>query len=176
MVGEIRDRETAEIAVQSALTGHLVLTTVHANNVFDVFSRFTHMGIDAYALTSALNGIWAQRLVRLVCPQCAIKYRPSALDLEIHGLTPEETSDYRFMTGKGCGECRGSGYRGRKAIAEILSLNDRLREMVATRQPVAVIKEEARRNGTRYLRESALELVARGETTLEEIGRVTLSA
>lgn len=176
MVGEIRDRETAEIAVQSALTGHLVLTTVHANNVFDVFSRFTHMGIDAYALTSALNGIWAQRLVRLACPQCAIKYRPSALDLEIHGLTPEETSDYRFMTGKGCGECRGSGYRGRKAIAEILSLNDRLREMVATRQPVAVIKEEARRNGTRYLRESALELVARGETTLEEIGRVTLSA
>lgn len=176
MVGEIRDRETAEIAVQSALTGHLVLTTVHANNVFDVFSRFTHMGIDAYALTSALNGIWAQRLVRLVCPKCATEYRPSEQDLEIHGLTLEETSDYRFMTGKGCGECRGSGYRGRKAIAEILSLNDRLREMVATRQPVTVIKEEARRNGTRYLRESALELVAQGETTLEEIGRVTLSA
>lgn len=176
MVGEIRDRETAEIAVQSALTGHLVLTTVHANNVFDVFSRFTHMGIDAYALTSALNGIWAQRLVRLVCPKCATEYRPSAQDLEIHGLTPEETSGYRFMTGKGCGECRGSGYRGRKAIAEILTLNDRLREMVATRQPVTVIKEEARRNGTRYLRESALELVAQGETTLEEIGRVTLSA
>lgn len=176
MVGEIRDRETAEIAVQSALTGHLVLTTVHANNVFDVFSRFTHLGIDPYALTAALNGIWAQRLVRLVCPHCAREYRPSARELEIHGLAETDTSTYQFKTGSGCSECRGSGYRGRKAIAEILSLNDRLREMVATRQPVTAIKEEARKGGTRYLRESALALVAQGDTTLEEIGRVTLSA
>jgi len=176
MVGEIRDRETAEIAVQSALTGHLVLTTVHANNVFDVFSRFMHLGIDPYALTAALNGIWAQRLIRLVCPHCASDHMPTAQELALHGLTAGEASAYRFRVSNGCGECRGSGYRGRKAIAEILSLNDRLREMIATRQPVTVIKEEARKNGTRYLRESALSLVAKGETTLEEIGRVTLSA
>jgi general secretion pathway protein E len=176
MVGEIRDRETAEIAVQSALTGHLVLTTVHANNVFDVFSRFTHLGIDPYALTAALNGIWAQRLVRLVCPHCAIEHQPTAEELANHRLSLAETTDFRFRIGRGCSECRGSGYRGRKAIAEILSLNDRLREMVATRQAVTAIKDEARKNGTRYLRESALTLVAQGETTLEEIGRVTLSA
>ncbi len=176
MVGEIRDRETAEIAVQSALTGHLVLTTVHANNVFDVFSRFTHLGIDPYALTAALNGIWAQRLIRLICPHCARDHQPTTKELSIHKLTAADTSGYRFRLGIGCSECRGSGYRGRKAIAEILSLNDRLRELVATRQSVTVIKEEARKNGTRYLRESALDLVAQGETTLEEIGRVTLSA
>ena len=175
MVGEIRDRETAEIAVQSALTGHLVLTTVHANNVFDVFSRFMHMGIDAYALTSALNGIWAQRLVRLVCPVCAGAYQPEPGELAGCGLTQENSHDYRFRRGKGCGACRGSGYRGRRAIAEILTLNDRLRELIATRQPVALIKEEARNSGTRYLRESALALVAAGETTLEEVARVTLS-
>jgi general secretion pathway protein E len=176
MVGEIRDRETAEIAVQSALTGHLVLTTVHANNVFDVFSRFTHMSIDPYALTSALNGIWAQRLVRLVCPHCAVAERPDANELALYRLLPEEIGDYRFRRGTGCSNCRGSGYRGRKAIAEILTLTDRLREMIATRQPVTAIKEEARRGGTRYLRESALALARTGETTLEEVARVTLSA
>ena len=176
MVGEIRDRETAEIAVQSALTGHLVLTTIHANNVFDVFSRFMHLDIDPYALTAALNGIWAQRLIRLVCPHCARESEPSPRELEIHGLTAKETAEYRFRVGCGCAECRGSGYRGRKAIAEILALNDRLREMVAAHEPVTQIKEEARKGGTRYLRESALALVAQGETTLEEIGRVTLSA
>lgn len=176
MVGEIRDRETAEIAVQSALTGHLVLTTVHANNVFDVFSRFTHMGIDPYALTSALNGIWAQRLVRVICRNCAEPYRPSAETLTSHGLDVAETTDFQFRNGRGCGECRGSGYKGRKAIAEILSLNDRLREMIASKQPVSQIKEEARRSGTRYLREAAIDMVRLGETTLDEVGRVTLSA
>jgi len=176
MVGEIRDRETAEIAVQSALTGHLVLTTVHANNVFDVFSRFTHMGIDPYALTSALNGIWAQRLVRVICRNCAEPWLPSAETLAAHGLDSAECMDFQFRRGRGCGECRGSGYKGRKAIAEILSLNDRLREMIASKQPVSQIKEEARRSGTRYLREAAIDLVRLGETTLEEVGRVTLSA
>lgn len=176
MVGEIRDRETAEIAVQSALTGHLVLTTVHANNVFDVFSRFTHMGIDPYALTSALNGIWAQRLVRLTCPRCAIDQALSADECVAHGLLPEEVRDFRLRVGQGCSECRGTGYRGRKAIAEILTLNDSLREMIATRQPVTAIKEAARAGGTRYLRESALALARAGETTLEEVARVTLSA
>ncbi len=176
MVGEIRDRETAEIAVQSALTGHLVLTTVHANNVFDVFSRFSHMGIDPYALTAALNGIWAQRLVRLVCPQCAIERHPDAHDRDKLGLSLKDLGDYPFKIGTGCAHCRGSGYRGRKAIAEILTLNDHLREMIAMRQPVTAIKDEARRTGTRYLRESALSLARGGETSLEEVARVTLSA
>jgi general secretion pathway protein E len=175
MVGEIRDHETAEIAIQSALTGHLVLTTVHANNVFDVFNRFIHLGIDAYALTAALNGIWAQRLIRLVCPHCSREHRPSLQELELHGLAGGELADDCFRVGSGCAECRGSGYRGRKAIAEILALDDRLREMVAAREAVTKIKEEARKRGTRYLRESALALVAKGETTLEELGRVTLS-
>jgi general secretion pathway protein E len=176
MVGEIRDKETAEIAVQSALTGHLVLSTVHANNVFDVFNRFTHLGIDVYALTAALNGIWAQRLIRLVCPHCSREHTPSQQELKVFGLTPSETASYRFRIGHGCAECRGSGYRGRKAVAEILVLNDRLREMVSTHEPVSRIKEEAHMSGTRFLRESALALVARGESTLEELGRVTLSA
>lgn len=176
MVGEIRDRETAEIAVQSALTGHLVLTTVHANNVFDVFGRFTHMGIDPYAFVSALNGIWAQRLIRLSCPQCAKDYVPGAEDLKRANLTREETAGYRFRQGKGCGDCRGTGYKGRRAIAEILILNDEIREMIIEKRPLRYIKEAARLNGTRTLREAALALVKQGETTLDEIKRVTLHA
>jgi len=176
MVGEIRDRETAEIAVQSALTGHLVLTTVHANNVFDVFGRFTHMGIDPYAFVSALNGIWAQRLVRLNCPHCAVPHRPSDSELARIGLRREDAADYQFKKGNGCGDCRGTGYKGRKAIAEILTLNDEIREMVIEKRPIRQVKEAARLNGTRTLREAALELVRRGETTLDEIKRVTLHA
>ena len=176
MVGEIRDRETAEIAVQSALTGHLVLTTVHANNVFDVFGRFTHMGIDPYAFVSALNGIWAQRLVRLNCPHCATAYTPTEADLARVHLHALAVTDYEFKQGSGCGDCRGTGYKGRRAIAEILSLTDEIREMVVEKKPIRMIKEAARKNGTRSLREAALELVKRGETTLAEIKRVTLHA
>ncbi|HEU4373448.1 MAG TPA: GspE/PulE family protein, partial [Telluria sp.] len=121
MVGEIRDRETAEIAVQSALTGHLVLTTVHANNVFDVFGRFTHMGIDPYAFVSALNGIWAQRLVRMNCPHCALAYRPDDAELAAVNLERVDVHDWLFKQGKGCGDCRGTGYKGRRSIAEILT-------------------------------------------------------
>jgi general secretion pathway protein E len=176
MVGEIRDRETAEIAVQSALTGHLVLTTVHANNVFDVFGRFTHMGIDPYAFVSALNGIWAQRLVRQNCIHCAVPYHPTPGELARVHLAPEGVRDFRFMHGKGCGDCRGTGYKGRKAIAEILTLTDEIREMIVEKQPIRRIKDAARANGTRSLRDAALELVRRGETTLDEIKRVTLHA
>ncbi|WP_423828241.1 GspE/PulE family protein [Solimicrobium silvestre] len=176
MVGEIRDKETAEIAVQSALTGHLVLTTVHANNVFDVFGRFTHMGIDPYAFVSALNGIWAQRLIRLNCPHCATSYIPTELELERVHLQRDECHDYVFKQGKGCGDCRGTGYKGRRAIAEILTLTDEIREMVIEKRPIRQIKEAARKNGTRSLREAALELVKRSETTLSEIKRVTLHA
>jgi general secretion pathway protein E len=174
MVGEIRDRETAEIAVQSALTGHLVLTTVHANNVYDVFGRFTHMGIDPYAFVSALNGIWAQRLVRLNCARCAAPHEPDDAELARVFLARADVAGYAFMQGKGCGDCRGTGYSKRRAIAEILILNDELRELIIDKRPIRQIKEAARRNGSRSLREAALALVSRGETTLEEIKRVTL--
>jgi len=176
MVGEIRDKDTAEIAVQSALTGHLVLTTVHANNVFDVFGRFTHMGIDPYAFVSALNGIWAQRLIRLNCQHCAKIYIPSDLELERIHLLRANCHDYIFKQGDGCGDCRGTGYKGRRAIAEILTLTDEIREMVIEKRPIRQIKEAAHKNGTRSLREAGLELVKRGETTLSEIKRVTLHA
>lgn len=176
MVGEIRDRETAEIAVQSALTGHLVLTTVHANNVFDVFGRFSHMGIDPYAFVSALNGIWAQRLVRINCPHCAQAYSPSARELDRVNLSSDDVSEFQFKKGEGCGDCRGTGYKGRRSIAEILILNDEIRELIIEKRPIRQIKEAARLNGTRTLRDAALDLVKRGETTLEEIKRVTLHA
>ncbi|MES2324827.1 MAG: GspE/PulE family protein, partial [Pseudomonadota bacterium] len=176
MVGEIRDRETAEIAVQSALTGHLVLTTVHANNVFDVFGRFTHMGIDPYAFVSALNGIWAQRLIRTNCPHCAVAHTPSDAELATAKLEHAEVAHYRFMQGKGCGDCRGTGYKGRRAIAEILTLNDEIRELIVEKRPIRQIKAAAYANGTRSLRLAALELVKAGQTTLAEIKRVTLNA
>ncbi len=176
MVGEIRDRETAEIAVQSALTGHLVLTTVHANNVFDVFGRFTHMGIDPYAFVSALNGIWAQRLIRLNCPHCAAPYTPNDAELARVHLHRSAVAGYTFKQGGGCGDCRGTGYKGRRAIAEILTLTDEIREMVVEKRPIRHIKEAARKNGTRSLREAALDLVKSGDTTLAEIKRVTLHA
>ena len=175
MVGEIRDRETAEIAVQSALTGHLVLTTVHANNVFDVFGRFTHMGLDPYTLVSALNGIWAQRLVRVNCTHCRQPYQPEAQEFEKLGLDPTQWADVKFMKGAGCGDCRGTGFRGRRAIAEFLLLDDELREMIIQRLPVRQIKEAARQRGTRTLLEAALDLVRAGYTTLEEVRRVTLA-
>jgi general secretion pathway protein E len=176
MVGEIRDRETAEIAVQSALTGHLVLTTVHANNVFDVFGRFTHMGIDPYAFVSALNGIWAQRLVRINCPHCAVEVTPSDEELDSVGLSRADVYEYRFKEGKGCGDCRGTGYKGRRSIAEILTLNDEIRELIVEKRPIRQIKAAAYANGTRSLRHAALEVVRRGDTTLAEIKRVTLHA
>ncbi len=176
MVGEIRDRETAEIAVQSALTGHLVLTTVHANNVFDVFGRFTHMGIDPYAFVSALNGIWAQRLVRINCPHCAVEVTPSDEELASVGLARADVYEYDFKEGKGCGDCRGTGFKGRRSIAEILTLNDEIRELIVEKKPIRQIKAAAYANGTRSLRHAALELVRRGGTTLAEIKRVTLHA
>jgi len=149
MVGEIRDPETAEIAIQSALTGHLVYTTVHANNAFDVLGRFMHMGVDPYNLVSALNAVLAQRLVRIYCQRCR---------------------------SRGCNECRGSGFKGRKAIGELLVLNDELRELIIARAPARKLKEAARAAGTASLREAAQRLVDNGETSLEEINRVTFVA
>jgi general secretion pathway protein E len=178
MIGEIRDAETAEIAVQSALTGHLVLSTVHANHVFDVFSRFAHLGIDPYALTAALNGVWAQRLLRTVCPHCAEQVVPTSRALAALRLPPEAAHPEMgsFRRGRGCSECRGTGYRGRRAVAEILALDDRLRTLIAQRAPLAEIKAEAQRQGLRSLRDAALQLARDGQTTLEEVARVTLQA
>jgi len=176
MVGEIRDPETANIAVQSALTGHLVFTTVHANNVFDVIGRFMHMNVDLYSFVSALNAILAQRLVRLVCPHCAEDVKPDVALLRESGLDAAAVRDYRFRVGRGCRECRGAGFKGRKAIAELLILNDDLRELIAQRAPVRSIREAARANGTRFLREAAFEAVKNGETSLQEINRVTFVA
>lgn len=169
MVGEIRDSETAQIAVQSALTGHLVLTTVHANNVFDVIGRFLNMGVDAYSFVSALNIVVAQRLLRVLCKQCAVampvdemrKYRLSELP-----------AGARLLKAKGCGACRGTGYKGRHAVAEILLLDDELRELIASRAPIRQIKEAAVRKGTHFLHDAALHMAFAGNTSLEEVQRV----
>ena len=176
MVGEIRDAETAQIAVQSALTGHLVFTTVHANNVFDVIGRFMHMGVDPYSFVSALNGILAQRLVRVNCSHCAEPVTPTPQLLAESGLTPQAVAGYDFRAGKGCGHCRGSGFKGRRAIPEMMVLNDEIRELISTRAPIRQVKEAAARAGVRTLRDSALDLVRQGVTTLEEVNRVTFVA
>jgi len=176
MVGEIRDPETAQIAIQAALTGHLVFTTVHANNVFDVLGRFTHMAVDPYSFASALNGVVAQRLVRLNCTHCAAAHKPSAEELEASGLARDAVTGWKFRTGRGCGQCRGTGYRGRRAIAETMLLDDGLREMIVARAPIRQLKDAARANGTRFLREAAVDLVRAGVTDLKEINRVTFVA
>jgi general secretion pathway protein E len=176
MVGEIRDPETAQIAIQSALTGHLVFTTVHANNVFDVLGRFAHMQVDTYAFVSALNGIMAQRLVRVVCERCAAPDHPSAEAIRRSGLVPEVVDGWTFRAGRGCANCRGTGYRGRRAIGEILTLDDELREAIVARAPARRLKEMAIAGGSKLLRTAALELVEQGVTTLEEADRVTALA
>lgn len=176
LVGEIRDPDTAQIAVQSALTGHLVFTTVHANNVFDVIGRFMHMGVDTYSFVSALNGILAQRLVRVVCSHCAAPHTPDEELLQESGIPIADAVQYQFVEGLGCGHCRGTGYKGRKAIAEFLHLNDEIRQLIVAREPIQVIKAAACRHGTQLLREAALELVKSGETSLEEVNRVTFVA
>jgi general secretion pathway protein E len=160
--------------VQAALTGHQVFTTVHANNVFDVIGRFTNMGVDSYSFVSALNGVVAQRLVRQCCPDCTVDDTPSADMLLRSALSRDAVGEYRFRRGLGCALCRGSGYRGRRAISEALRMNDELRELLSERAPLSRIKSAALRYGMQTLRQAAVALVARGETTLEEINRVTI--
>jgi type IV pilus assembly protein PilB len=173
MVGEIRDTETAQIAIQSALTGHLVFTTVHANNVVDVLGRFLNMGVEPYNFVSALNCILAQRLVRLICNSCREVVHYPADVLEASGLDPEQWSKVSFYEGQGCIECAGTGFRGRSAIHELLDLSDRIREMILARKPTSEIRRAAREEGMRFLRESALDKVRTGMTTLKEINKVT---
>jgi type IV pilus assembly protein PilB len=173
MVGEIRDEETAQIAIQSALTGHLVFTTVHANNVTDVIGRFINMGVEPYNFVSALNCILAQRLVRVVCPHCTrpVRYPPDVL--KSSGLNPVEWANVQFSEGAGCLECSGTGYRGRTAISELLDLSDRIREMIVARRPTSEIKRAAREEGMTFLRDSGMAKVRAGITTLKEINKVT---
>ena len=175
MVGEIRDSETAQIAIQSALTGHLVLTTVHANNVFDVIGRFASMGIDAYNFLAALNCVLAQRLVRMVCQSCRVPVPLDKTLAEESGLDYEEYKDAHFHQGRGCQECHGTGYRGRKCITEFLDLTDEIKEMILSERPLSEIRYRAVTGGMITLRQSALRKVLDGGTTLREINRVTFS-
>jgi type IV pilus assembly protein PilB len=173
MVGEIRDADTAQIAIQSALTGHLVFTTVHANNVVDVLGRFLNMGVEAYNFVSALNCILAQRLVRIVCEHCAVKVRYPVELLEESRLDPDKWRNFDFTEGHGCIECAGTGFRGRTAIHELLDMTDRIRELILAKKPSSEISRAAREEGMTTLRESAVERVRDGITTLREINKVT---
>jgi type IV pilus assembly protein PilB len=173
LVGEIRDAETAQIAINSALTGHLVFTTVHANNVVDVLGRFLNMGVEPYNFVSALNCILAQRLVRQVCAFCVVDVHYTDQQLEENGLNPAEWQGVTFREGPGCIECGGTGYRGRSAIHELLELDDEIREMLLEKKPGSEIRKKARQKGMNFLRDSALERVRAGITTLREINKVT---
>jgi type IV pilus assembly protein PilB len=173
MVGEIRDTETAQIAINSALTGHLVFTTVHANNVVDVLGRFLNMGVEAYNFVSALNCILAQRLVRLICEFCKKEVHYSVEELEASGLDPKEWANIPMYEGEGCIECSGTGFRGRTAIHELLELTDNVREMILAKKPSSEIRRTAKDEGMHFLRESAIDRVKRGLTTLKEINKVT---
>ena len=173
MVGEIRDQETAQIAINSALTGHLVFTTVHANNVVDVIGRFLNMGVEPYNFVSALNCILAQRLVRVICDSCRTQVHYAPEVLEASGLDPKQWSEVAFYEGQGCIECAGTGFRGRSAIHELLDLSDRIRELILAKKPTSEIRRAAREEGMRFLRESALDKVRNGVTTLKEINKVT---
>ena len=176
MVGEIRDPETAQIAIQSALTGHLVFTTVHANNVIDVLGRFLNMGVEEYQFVSALNCVLAQRLVRTICEDCRHAVTIPDEDLLEAGMEPAVAADHTLYEGGGCIECGGTGYRGRTAICELLDLSDDIREIILARRPSSEIKQAARAGGMRFLRESAVRQVLRGRTTLHEINKVTFVA
>ena len=173
MVGEIRDSETAQIAINAALTGHLVFTTVHANNVIDVIGRFLNMGVEAYNFVSSLNCILAQRLVRTICPFCKRPFKADIALLEDSGLSPERYREHTFFRGEGCIQCAGTGYKGRHAISELLDLSDEIREMLINRSAAIEIKIAAKKSGMVFLRESALAQALSGQSTLEEINRVT---
>ena len=173
LVGEIRDQETAQIAINSALTGHLVFTTVHANNVVDVIGRFLNMGVEPYNFVSALNCILAQRLVRTICDFCARQVSYDDTQLRINGLNPEDWQGFTFREGAGCMECGGTGFRGRTAIHELLNMTDPVREMILAKRPASEIRKLAGEQGMKFMRESALERIREGVTTLKEINKVT---
>ena len=175
LVGEIRDPETAKIAIQSAQTGHLVFSTVHANNVFEVFARFAHMGIDRFSLVSSLICVVGQRLARVLCPHCKIPYEPSPELFQELGMDNEINSNLTFFEKKGCSECNGTGFKGRTSIMEILLLDDEIKELIVSGQQTHKIKDAAMKKGMKTLRQSALGLVSEGKTTIEEINRITFA-
>jgi general secretion pathway protein E len=175
MVGEIRDSETAQIAVQAALTGHQVFTTVHANNVFDVIGRFSNMGVDSYSLVAALTGIMAQRLVRTVCQKCATAVEPTAAEREMlqDFVLPDSAKKLQLKKACGCEHCRGTGYNGRAAIAETLTIDDAMKDLLTQRATISVLKQAAKEKGFHSLRDAAILLACQGKTTMEEVNRVT---
>jgi type IV pilus assembly protein PilB len=173
MVGEIRDTETAQIAIQSALTGHLVFTTVHANNVIDVIGRFLNMGVEPYNFVSSLNCVLAQRLIRMLCPYCKRPYHPTDEELIESGLQPDQDRGRELFVNTGCDACNHTGYRGRTAIHELLDLSDNIREMIVERRPGSEVRRAAESEGLTSLRDSALRKVFAGVSTLHEINRVT---
>ena len=173
MVGEIRDAETGQIAVQSALTGHLVFTAVQANNAFDALGRFLNMGIEPYSLVSSLNCVLAQRLVRVLCPRCKKPVALSKKELEDSAINYEKYKDHRFYEAGGCKDCNYTGFRGRKAVTEFLDLSDGVREMILEKRPSSELRKAALAGGMTTLRQSALAKVYAGDTTLKEINRVT---
>jgi type IV pilus assembly protein PilB len=173
MVGEIRDPETAQIAIQSALTGHLVFTTVHANNVIDVLGRFLNMGVEAYQFVSALNCVLAQRLVRQICTHCKRPAKITPEQLIESALDPDLATSGKFFEGAGCIECGGTGFKGRTAICELMDLTDKIRDMILEKRPTSEIKKAARDEGMTFLRQCAVGRVLAGITTLREINKVT---
>jgi type IV pilus assembly protein PilB len=173
MVGEIRDPETAQIAIQSALTGHLVFTTVHANNVIDVIGRFLNMGVEPYNFVSSLNCVLAQRLVRVLCTNCKRSYQPEDQELSESGLNPDKYRHETLFNASGCEVCNFTGYRGRTAIHELLDVTDHIRELILERRPGSEVRRAARAEGLTSLRESAIAKVFTAVTTLHEINRVT---
>jgi general secretion pathway protein E len=175
MVGEIRDSETAQIAVQAALTGHLVFSTVHANSAFDVIGRFMHMGLDLYNVVSALNAVLAQRLLRIICSHCAVSVDLTPA-LRLRYGVPADAKPGSVKRGLGCSHCRHTGYRGRRAVTEMLMLDDEMRDLIASKAPMGRIRQAAVANGMVLLRDAALAAVLAGQTTYEEIERVTIDA
>ena len=175
LIGEIRDPETAQIAIQSAQTGHLVFSTIHANNVFEVFGRFAHMGIDRFNFVSSLICIAGQRLARVLCPDCKIPYSPSYQLMEELGIANQKREGISFFKAKGCNECSGTGYKGRTSIMEMLLIDNEIRELVAGGRQSHRIEEVAATKGMRSLRQSALDLVIEGKTTVEEINRISFA-
>jgi type IV pilus assembly protein PilB len=173
MVGEIRDPETAQIAIQSALTGHLVFTTVHANNVFDVIGRFLHMKVDPYSFISALNGVLAQRLVRVLCSKCKQEEHLNEQQLFESGIDPEKHKNHVFYKAVGCEECHFTGYKGRTAIAEFLELSDEIREMILDKKPLSEVRKRAKEEGMIFLRKAGMDKVLDGVTSLRELNKVT---
>ncbi|MCH7961764.1 MAG: type II/IV secretion system protein, partial [Planctomycetes bacterium] len=175
LVGEIRDLETAQIAVQASLTGHLVMTTLHTNDAPSSIIRLLDLGMESFLLTATIEGIVAQRLVRVICPKCKEEYEPGEEELMELALRPEDIKGRRIFRGRGCDNCHKTGYRGRMAIFEILGMDDEIRDLVMHEASTTQIRDYARQQGMRMLRESGLMAIYEGQTTIDEVVRETIA-